>query len=172
MAVGAIDGTSTEIYRPLVEPQELYYSGHRHFHCVHNQVVNDNLGKICYIDAGVLRHQKDAQQFAMMRSIGRHAEFDFPEGIVLLADKIYPNRYPRMTPYTRQQIQRKPDNLKRRCRKINNLIKENGVTVEHSIGELKNYRVMGSLWVYPSRKLRHIVNICAAFVCRRNDLFR
>ncbi|CAG2254071.1 unnamed protein product [Mytilus edulis] len=142
MAVGAIDGTSTEIYRPLVEPQELYYSGHRHFHCVHTQVVIDNLGKICYIDAGFVGHQNDAQQFAMMRSIGRNAELDFPEGIVLLADKIYPNRYPLMTPYTRQQIQRKPDNLKRRCRKINNLIKEYRVTVEHSIGELKNYRVM------------------------------
>jgi hypothetical protein len=31
-AVGAIDGTSTEIYRPQIEPQELYFSGHRHFH--------------------------------------------------------------------------------------------------------------------------------------------
>ncbi|VDI35805.1 Hypothetical predicted protein [Mytilus galloprovincialis] len=28
-AVGAIDGTSTEIYRPITEPQEQYYSGYR-----------------------------------------------------------------------------------------------------------------------------------------------
>ncbi|VDI60819.1 Hypothetical predicted protein [Mytilus galloprovincialis] len=92
MAVGAIDGTLTEIYRPLVELQELYYSGHRHFHCVHTQVVIDYLGKICYIDAGFLGYQNDAQQFA----IGRNAELDFSEGKVLLAD---------MTLYTRQQMQ-------------------------------------------------------------------
>jgi hypothetical protein len=29
-AVGAIDGTSTEIYRPMIEPQQHYYSGHWH----------------------------------------------------------------------------------------------------------------------------------------------
>ncbi|VDI75488.1 Hypothetical predicted protein [Mytilus galloprovincialis] len=96
MAVGAIDGTLTEIYRPLVEPQELYYSGRRHFHCVHTQVVIDYLGKICYINAGFLGYQNDTQQFAMMTSIGRNAELDFPEGKVLLAD---------MTLYTRQQMQ-------------------------------------------------------------------
>jgi hypothetical protein len=31
-AVGAIDGTSFEIYKPRTEPQELYYSGYRHDH--------------------------------------------------------------------------------------------------------------------------------------------
>ena len=35
--VCAIDGTSHRFYRPEVEPQELYYSGHRHFHCIHTQ---------------------------------------------------------------------------------------------------------------------------------------
>ena len=28
-AVGAIDGTSHEVYRPSIEPQEHFYSGHR-----------------------------------------------------------------------------------------------------------------------------------------------
>jgi hypothetical protein len=68
-AVGAIDGTSTEIYRPGIEPQEHYYSGNR-------------------------------------------------RDLYLLGDKIYPNLHPIMTPYTRQQIARKPLNLQQKCRKM------------------------------------------------------
>lgn len=34
MAVGAIDGTSHEIYRPMTEPQQMYYSGHRNYHAI------------------------------------------------------------------------------------------------------------------------------------------
>ena len=41
----AIDGTSTEIYRPGIEPQEHYYSGNRHYHCIHTQVVITNDGE-------------------------------------------------------------------------------------------------------------------------------
>ena len=52
LAVGSIDGTSHRIYRPKVEPQEQYYSGHRHFHAVHTQVVVDNLGNIRFVQSG------------------------------------------------------------------------------------------------------------------------
>ena len=41
-AIGVIDSTSTEIYHPQIEPQELYFSRHRHFHAIHKQVVIDN----------------------------------------------------------------------------------------------------------------------------------
>jgi hypothetical protein len=37
-----------------------------------------------------------------------------------------------MTPYTRQQIARKPLNLQQKCRKMNRLITEYRVHVEHS----------------------------------------
>ena len=47
VCVGAIDGTSHEIYRPNVNQQQ--YSGHRYFHCLHTQVIVDNTGKIVYI---------------------------------------------------------------------------------------------------------------------------
>jgi len=50
MAVGAIDDTSHRIYRPEVEPQELYNLGHRQFHCLHTQVVSDAYGTIRYKD--------------------------------------------------------------------------------------------------------------------------
>ena len=41
IAVGALYGTSHRIYIPVFEPQELYYLGHRHFHCLHTPVVSD-----------------------------------------------------------------------------------------------------------------------------------
>jgi hypothetical protein len=59
-AVGVIDSTSTEIYHPQIEPQELYFSGNRHFHTIHTQVVIDNAGYICYAEA-----RGDAKQFTI-----------------------------------------------------------------------------------------------------------
>jgi hypothetical protein len=43
--IGGIDGASTEMYRPGIEPQEHYYSGNRHCHCIHTQVVITNDGE-------------------------------------------------------------------------------------------------------------------------------
>ncbi|CAG2210778.1 unnamed protein product [Mytilus edulis] len=134
-AVGAIDGTSTEIYRPITEPQEQYYSGHR--------------------------------QYMLMRNIGQ--QLPFPDELFLLGDKIYQNRHPVLTAYTRQQIIRKPRNMQRKCRKLNRLITHYRVKVEHAIGELKKYKVMGTLWRHPRQRLTSVVTICAAFVCRRKD---
>ena len=59
-AVGAIDGTSTEICLSQIELQKLYFSGHRHFHAIHTQVVIDNAGYICYAEARFLGRQNDA----------------------------------------------------------------------------------------------------------------
>lgn len=36
----------------------------------------------------------------MMPQIGYNAELNFPQNVVLLADKIYPSRYPLVTPST------------------------------------------------------------------------
>ena len=69
MTVGVIDGTSHRIYRPEVEPQELYYLGYRHIHCLHTRVVSDAYGTIRYIDLN------DAQQFGLMRQLGNDLIF-------------------------------------------------------------------------------------------------
>jgi hypothetical protein len=45
-----------------IELQELYFSGHRHFHAIHTQVIIDNAGYICYAEARFLGHQNDAKQ--------------------------------------------------------------------------------------------------------------
>ena len=38
IVVGAIDATSHAIYHPI-DHQERFYSGHRHVHCLHTQVI-------------------------------------------------------------------------------------------------------------------------------------
>jgi hypothetical protein len=68
-AIGATYGTSTEINRPHIEPQELYFPAHRHFHFIHTQVVVTNTGKICHIQSGFLGHQNDAKHFRLMRKL-------------------------------------------------------------------------------------------------------
>ena len=96
LAVGAIDGTPSEIYRPQTEPQGHYFSGHRHYHCIHTQVVISNKGAICLIESGFLEHQNDAQQFMCMRQIANDISLLFPDNCFLLGNKICPNRHPVM----------------------------------------------------------------------------
>ena len=111
--MGAINGTSTEIYRSGIEPQEHYYSRNRHYHCIHTQVVITKDGTICYVECGFLEHQHDAQ--LLMRQIG--IDLPFPDDLYLLGDKIYPNRHPIITPYTRQQIAQQPANCNKNVAK-------------------------------------------------------
>jgi hypothetical protein len=41
------------IYHPQIEPQELYFTGHRHFHVIHTQLVIDNAGYIYSVEARI-----------------------------------------------------------------------------------------------------------------------
>ena len=81
-AVSAIDGTSHEIYRPMNEPQQQFYSGNRSHHCLHTQMVVDATGIIRYFESGFMGHLNDAQTFGFMRKIGE--ELCFSEQCVLL----------------------------------------------------------------------------------------
>ena len=66
VAVGAIDGTSNEIYRPLTEPQEQFYSGNRSYHCLHTQMVVDATGIIRYAESEFMGYLNDAQTFGLL----------------------------------------------------------------------------------------------------------
>jgi hypothetical protein len=55
--------------------------------------------------------------------------------------------------------------------KLNRLISEYRIKVEHAICGLKCYKVMGTLWRHPRPKLKNLVKICAGFVNRRKTLF-
>jgi hypothetical protein len=41
-------------YHSQIEPQELYFTGHRHFYAIHIQLVIDNAGYIYYDEAWIL----------------------------------------------------------------------------------------------------------------------
>ena len=107
----------------------------------------------------------------LMRQVGNDVSLPFPDNCFLLGDNIYPNRHPVMTPYTRQQIARKAECLKNKCRKLNRLISEYRIKVEYAICKLKCYKVMGTLWSHPPPKLKNLVKICAGFVNRGKRLF-
>jgi hypothetical protein len=76
-----------------------------------------------------------------------------------------------MTPYTRRQLNVRPDNVRKKCRKLNRLITEYRVKVEYAICVLKHYKIIGTLWRHPRRQLKTIIELCDAFVRRRQTLF-
>lgn len=102
-AVGCIDGTLHKINRPT-ENQQLFYSGHRHFHGMSTQVIVDVHRNIRYVKSGFQGSANDAGQFLHLPSIGPGKELDFPPDCCLLGDKAYANRYPVITPFRRNQI--------------------------------------------------------------------
>ena len=86
-AVGFIDGTPHEIYRPEVEPQWEFYSGHRHYHLMNTQLIVDSLGNIVFLQAGFLGYMNDAGNFHLMERIGPGINYDMPHGAALLVLK-------------------------------------------------------------------------------------
>lgn len=167
-AVGSIDGTSHEIYRPGVEPQEPFYSGYRHYHTLHTQVIVDIEGVVVYVESRFLGHMNDAQQHALMLQVG--TDLEFPPECNLLGDTIYPNRYPILTTYSAAQLARKRDRERRQCRKFNQYVRTYRVSVEHAIREIKCYRVIGCIWRHPRHLLGRIVKLCTGLVCRREQI--
>ncbi len=83
-AVGCIDGTPHEVYRPLTEPQREFFSGYRHYHLMNTQLIVNN----------------------MMERIGPGTDNDVPVGVVLLADKGYSDIPSLLTPFRQTQIRR------------------------------------------------------------------
>ena len=138
-AVGCIDGTPHEIYRPQVEPQREFYSGHRHYHLMNTQIIVDNLGNIVFLQAGFLGGQNDAANFLLMERFGPGTDHDMPVGALLLADKGYGDTPPLLTPFRKAQIKTLAIPDKRRARRFNRRLSRCRIVVEHSIKRLKTY---------------------------------
>ena len=98
-AVGCIDGTPHQIYRPEVEPEWKFCSGHRHYHLMNTQLIVDCLGNIVFLQAGFLESMNDAGNFRLMERIGSGTNNDMPHGVVLLAGKGYADVVPLLTPF-------------------------------------------------------------------------
>lgn len=134
-AVGALDGTSFEIYRPKTEPQELYYSGIKHVHAIHALIIVDNLDKTRYIQFGFSGYQNDAKQNTLLPNIAEK-EPPFHEEYVSLATEIYPHRNQIVRLSTAQQINRETFKVRRKYNRIISLHKS---IVERSFAKLKTY---------------------------------
>lgn len=168
--VGAIDATSHEIYIPENEPQRLYYSGHRKYHCMHTQIVIDNHKNIRLVCSGFLGHMNDAQTYQYLPSIGPDGVLPFPDDAWLLGDNIYPYRHPILTGFSRGQLRGNRRNLEA-MNGVNLLIREHRAYVEHVIFHLKCFRVIGSIYRHPRANLNRIVELCAGLAQRRIELF-
>ena len=132
MPWGCIDGTPHEIYRPQVEPQAQFYSGHRHYHVMNTQLIVDNQGNIVFLQAGFLGSMNDAGNFILMDRIGPGTACDMPRRTVLLADKGYGDFVPLLTPFRAAQIRRMQMHQQRRARKFNRKLSQCRVIVEHT----------------------------------------
>ena len=132
-AVGCIDGTPHRIYRPLVEPQEDFYSGHRHYHLMNTQLIVDNLGNIVFLQAGFLGALNDAGTYNLMERIGPGTNYAMPRNTVLLADRAYGDVCPLLTPFRAAQIRRMPWHERRVARKFNRRHSRCRMIVEHTI---------------------------------------
>ena len=140
--MGAIDGTSHEIYRPSTESKHYFYSGHRKYQAINLQVIVDTYRNIWCIECGFMGHLKYAQ-LKLMWHIGTDSAF--PEECILMADKIYPNRHPIVTTSTAAHLRQRNDRRLTQCCKLNRYIQRYWVCVEHAIGELKVNRSVGTL---------------------------
>ncbi|EDO30529.1 predicted protein [Nematostella vectensis] len=117
-AVGSIDSTPHEIYRPLTEPQILFYSGHRHYHCFNTLLIIDNQGHLRYVHAGFMGSMHDATSYRRMPQIGPGLPLSLPHGAHFLANRAYPDGVSLLTAVRAQQMPK----------------------------DMKTYKCIGSIW--------------------------
>lgn len=170
-AVGCIDGTPHEIYRPEVEPQRQFYSGHRHYHLMNTQLIVDNLGNIVFLQAGFLGSMNDSGNFNLMERIGPGTNYDMPQNVFLLADKGYADTPPLVTPFRALQIRRMARGDQRRARRFNRTIAKCRILVEHTIKHVKTYRSISSIWRHPRWFQPIVVELCTFLAQRHVVLF-
>jgi len=170
-AVGAIDSTPHEIYRPMTEPQRPFYNGHRHYHCMNTQLVIDNEGHLRFVQAGFLGSTHDARSYRIIVPIGPGLPLDLPPGVNLLADKAYPDGGPLNTPVRAIQMRLLNHRERRRARKFNRCLSRRRIKVEHVFKEMKTYKSIDSIWRHPRWLLPPCVELVAFLAERRVRLF-
>ena len=88
----------------------------------------------------------DAQSFNSLLNIGPNGSLPFPPKIFILGDKIYPCRYPLFTGFTAAQIRTQPPLERERRLIFNENVKIHRVYMDHVIGQMKCFKVIGPLY--------------------------
>ena len=169
-AVGTIDGTLTQIYRPQTEPQHEFYSGNRHYHCMSTQIICDVYGNFVYVQSGFLGHLNDAAQFNLLPPIGPHLELDFPQNVCLLGDNGYANRWPILTRFKANE--RAPGVNPQDRRMFNSALSSKRTDIEHSISFFKTYRAVSEIYRHERWEMPVIADVCAFLAQRHIALSR
>ena len=170
--VGVIDATPHEIYRPLSEPQRLFYSGHRHYHCLNTQVIIDNEGNIRFLQAGFLGSTDDALSYRLMEQVGPGFNLDLPPNVRLLGDRGYPDDDCLLTPVRAGQMHLLGRRGRRQARKFNRALSKRRVKVEHVIKEVKTFKAVSQIWRLPCWLMPVCVELATMLAQRRLKLFR
>ena len=167
-AVGVIDGTLHEIQRPITDPQELYYNGRVHYHCLSTQIVTDNMGNIVLIRCGFMGHMNDAGQWQHVAPpIGHNLPLSLPANVYLLADKGYANEDPLITPWRRQRVRGHPQ------RKLfNKELARHRESIEHTIKRFKEYKAASHIWRNNRADFLMVAETCASLAQRHIALTR
>lgn len=170
--VGAIDVTPHEIYRPLTEPQRLYYNGHRHYHLMNTQLVVDVEGHIRFLQAGFMGSTHDALSFRLMEPIGPGHNRALPPNARLLADKAYPDVAPLLTPVRAGQMHLLNNRERRRAQRYNRNLAKRRIKVEHVFQNMKSYKAVSQIWRHPRWVMPICVELATFLAERRVRLFQ
>ena len=157
----------------LLRAGKYFYSGHRHFHLLNTQLICDNTGHIRFLQTGFLGGMHDSQAFRLMEPVGPGQVLDLPNGVVLLADKGYPDNVPLLTPFRQAQICAMRNNRERRwARKFNRELARKRVRVEHIFKQIKDFKCTSSIWRHPRWFLASVIEVCTFLTERRITLFQ
>ena len=171
-AVGSIDVTPHEIYRPLTEPQRLFYSGHRHYDLMNTQLIVDAEGHIRFLQAGFLGSTHDALSFRLMEPVGPGRNLDLPPNARLLADRAYPDGAPILTAVRAGQMHLLNPRERRRACRFNRALARRRIKVEHIFKEVKTYNAVGQIWLHQRWLMPVCVELATFLAERRVRFFR
>jgi nuclease HARBI1 len=133
--VGFIDGTLVQIARPTID-EELYYTGHKRFHCLRFQAIATLDGLVAYLSPAAPGSTNDAGQ---MLSLGLYEECERElrltdeTQLYIYGDYAYTTTGCIRSPYYRRQASVAAG---RSARRYNALMSSHRVLVENAFGHL------------------------------------
>ena len=128
---GGIDATSHDIYIPENKPERLFYSGHRHYHCLY---IHRSLWTTIelFVTSNLCSWGTSMMIFSHLPlNIGFGLELDFQETVGCLVTRfIHRCRYPVLTAFKSNQIQGWPEGERSGMKRFNFLVRQHRAYVE------------------------------------------
>ena len=114
---------------------------------MNTQLVMDNEGHICFVQAGFQGSTHNAVPFLVMEPIGPGLHnLDLPSNAKLMANKAYPDGGSVLKPVRANQMPLLNRRDRRRAQRINTLLSKRSVKIEHNLKEVKAHKAIGQIW--------------------------